>query len=1318
MNEDAGSSSPSFSYGWKYHVFLSFRGEDTRHGFAGNLYRDLRERGIRTFLDDQGIRKGEQITQTLLKVIQESKNAIVIFSENYAFSTFCLKELVQILDCVKGDGRFVWPVFYHVDPSDVRYQKGSYKVAFDKHEGDKDDKLVERWRLALSHAAELVGWSVKPSTESYEYEIIEKIIEVVSKEINIGHFHVAPFPVGLESRVKEVCSLLNEQPYCDGAKMVGIYGLPGVGKTTLARAVYNEMASQFRHVCFLDNIREKPIQDLPITLLSKTIREKDIGLEHDKSGIPIIKDRLCNIKVLLILDDIDSPAQLQALAGEPDWFGSGSIIIITTKDKKLAKQHGGSRIYEVQGLNKDEARELLIWNAFRNKEADPEYEDVINRAVHYAGGLPLVLETLGSKLCDLTVHEWESTLDIYKKIPEKTVLKFLKVSYDSLEEEHQQVFLDIACFYKGCRSKYATNMLWCSHGSRPESCIRALIDKCLVKIDQGGLKMHDLIQDMGREIVRQQSPLKPGKRSRLWSSEDILHVLQECMGTDELEAIKLDFSNVREVCCSEEAFDKMKSLKVLIINNAKFSGSPPKSLPSSLRVLDWMGYPSTTLPPNFNPGNLVILNLPYSRLVTLEKQSFQWGNLRYLNLEHNENLMEVPDMSRALNLEELHVAHCKNLTTIGSSVGHLAKLKVLGAQWCTKLKSFIEDGIKLTSLEILNLTGCSDFQIFPEILEKMNSIKTLALSGTAIEKLPESIEKLVGLECLYLHNCSSLRQIPVDSFCKLTKLLRLEAGSCGIFNWLKDQEVKWPVNLVFSHVTRLHLNQNNISDELLALILRWFPGLHVLELRDNNITVLPAFIQECSSLKRLYLDRCKQLREISVIPPNIKVLSAVNCMSLTSMTLDLLSQALHEAGNTKFILPGEWIPACFQCSNIGSSVAFRVRKRFPEIAVCVVFDVKGRGSCHFEFEIQVLINDTHNFVVKTDVLDIETGHIYLFDDLWHQSLFEFRRELPEEKFNHVQISCSAYHKDVSDAFVLVKCIGVYVYNLESCMDDILLENLNPPKRILEDWFCDEDMMSWVYSDSSREDSLYYKYYHAIEAYESSSSDVNSYDINSDGLQQQQHLAHNEEQILESTENVRKAEEEDIVVYRDNADEEKGSNTFDTEYDHSSLKGQLTKAESVPCSPESMLESDQVAFKGVKETDLQRQQHSTGMQEKILESSGNVGKARDKDMLVYRDDANKEKDSNTLSEDPMEWEYQVACWKDRLVLNDQSTGRDDKGYEGTGSKQHRDRCACLEDRHGASKMTSFHPVNPSPCDPMEARSSCLTGINIERHCFMV
>ena len=154
------SSSSSAAARWNYDVFLSFRGEDTRYSFVGHLYKALRQKGIHTFKDDKNLDRGKPISSELLKAIEESRLAIVIISKEYASSAWCLDELAHIIHCKKKTGTIL-PVFYNVDPSDIRKQMGTFEQAFIEHENKENKERVEKWRDALREVGNLAGCHLK-----------------------------------------------------------------------------------------------------------------------------------------------------------------------------------------------------------------------------------------------------------------------------------------------------------------------------------------------------------------------------------------------------------------------------------------------------------------------------------------------------------------------------------------------------------------------------------------------------------------------------------------------------------------------------------------------------------------------------------------------------------------------------------------------------------------------------------------------------------------------------------------------------------------------------------------------------------------------------------------------------------------------------------------------------------------------------------------------------------------------------------------------------------------------------------------------------
>ncbi len=241
----------------------------------------------------------------------------------------------------------------------------------------------------------------------------------------------------------------------------------------------------------------------------------------------MINETLCRKKVLIILDDVDELAQMENLLERCDFLSSGSRIIVTTRNKHLLTTfRNGLSTYKVTELDEHEAIELFSEHAFGRNKPNEGYLEFANQFIWYAKGLPLALVVMGADLYGRTKVEWKIRLDKYKKIPHGDIQKILKISYKGLDDIEQNIFLDIACFFKGRNKNYVVDILEACD-LHPKFGIQNLIDKCVVTINQcNELSMHDLLQQMGREIVRQESP-KLGERSRLWCYKDALDVLTE-----------------------------------------------------------------------------------------------------------------------------------------------------------------------------------------------------------------------------------------------------------------------------------------------------------------------------------------------------------------------------------------------------------------------------------------------------------------------------------------------------------------------------------------------------------------------------------------------------------------------------------------------------------------------------------------------------------------------------------------------------------------------------------------------------------------------
>ncbi|KAL5079381.1 hypothetical protein RYX36_007802 [Vicia faba] len=1039
---------PPPSYDFTYQVFLSFRGIDTRHGFTGNLYKALTDNGIHTFFDDDSLQGGHEITPSLVKAIEDSRIFIPVFSIHYASSSFCLDELVHIIHCFKTKRRLILPVFYGVEPSHVRHQNGSYGEALAKHEarfqGNKDNmERLKKWKLALNQAANLSGYHYTPG---YEYKFIKGIVKYISNKINRVSLHVAEYPVGLHSQVLQVKSLFDNR-YDDGVLMVGIYGAGGLGKSTLARAIYNFVANQFEDICFIHNVRENSSQNnlkhLQEELLLKTVG-LDITLGDVSEGIPIIKERLHRKKILLVLDDVDKLKQLQVLAGGLDWFGAGSIVIITTRDKHLLTSHGIQRTYVVKELNGKEGLELLRWMAFKNNKVHSSYEDVLNRAVAYASGFPLVLEIVGSNLFGKRVEEWKYTLDGYEKIPNKEIQKILKISFDALEEEEQSVFLDIACCFKGCSLTEVEEILHAQYGGSMTHRIQVLAEKSLIKIghfEQScicNVTLHDLIAEMGKEIVRQESPKKPEKCSRLWFREDIIQVLEKNAENSDIEIISLDCgSSEAAIDWNGMAFGKMKRLTTLIIKSDNFSKGSI-DFPSNLRVLKWQKYHSQCIPYCF-----------FNKMFV---------NIKVLKFDNCEYLTQISDVSCLPNLESFSFENCENLITIHSSIGLLNKLEFLNVTGCIKLKSF--PPLMLASLKKLKLSHCKSLQSFPEILGKIENIEDIDIRETSIEDFPVSFQNLTGLISISIKGHGVFR---LPSF--ISKMPKFSSIWVHQYHYIMPRQF----STMSSNVKWLYLYESNlsVSDEYLPIVLTWFSNVEELNRVGVNFKILPECLKERCPLHELGLFSCKSLDEIKGIGLNLVILSALDCKSLNSSSRRSMlgNQELHEGRTTHFCFPlgSERIPEWFEHRSIGPTrISFWFRNKIPSIAL--FFSTKWMYDHNEKLQLRVnlFVNGGYKYTFSlkefTEVSLLETNHIYLIyidlEELVHRSEnyekleSKLKEALLKNEWIHMELKLESYSKLADDNDEMRKSLhtkfGIHVFKEENNLEDI--EFTNPYRK--------------------------------------------------------------------------------------------------------------------------------------------------------------------------------------------------------------------------------------------------------------------------------
>ncbi|VVA20232.1 Hypothetical predicted protein [Prunus dulcis] len=890
----SSSSSCSSSKRWRYDVFISFRGEDTRKNFTGHLYVALKEAGINTFIDDDELRRGEDIGAELVRAIQGSRISVIIFSSRYADSGWCLEELVKIMECKRTLGQIVLPIFYDVDPSDVRKQTGSFAQSFHKHR-DTDHNKVQRWRAALHEAANLSGWDLRNTLDGHEANFIRNIIKEITRRFNNTYLHVAPYQVGIDFRVQAISECLGVG--FDDVRIIGISGMGGMGKTTVAKAIYNEFYDRFDGKSFLERVREKQLVGLQKQLLFDILKPTKIKVSSVAEGINVIGKRLGSLKVLLIVDDIDSVEQLDALAIKHDTFGQGSRIIITTRDEHLLNTLEVDQIYRVQPMEEEEALELLSWHAFKNGSPNQGYFKLAREVVDYCGGLPLALQVLGCFLGTRSIGEWESTLGKLKKIPCHEIHNQLKISYDGLSDDYERdIFRDIACFFIGMDKNYVTQILdGC--GFFAEIGIKVLLERCLVFVDEKNkLMMHDLLRDMGREIERAESPKYPGKRRRLWHPEDVKSVLINKSGTEEIEGLALNLPSTEETSFSTEAFTNMKRLRLLKLNYVQLTGEY-KYLSKNLRWLCWYGFPLEFIPKDLCQTNIVAIDMQYTSLrQVLCTDSELLEKLKILNLSHSHYLTQSPDFSKLPNLENLILKDCKSLSKVHKSIGDLKNLTLVNLKDCQMLKGLPKSFYKLKSVRTIVLNGCSRFEILDEKLGKLVSLTTFLADKTAITSVPSSIVRLKKLEQL--------------SLCELKRSLQLPPSG-------------------LSNLTTLSLDDCNLTDDAIdSMNLGSLSSLCNLGLRYNHFHTLPS-LSGLAKLENLYLDHCTNLREIKDLPTGMENLFASHCTALERIPKfsEMPLENVEIDDSPKLIE----FPGLDRALNLGMSLSMKRRNNISDI---------------------------------------------------------------------------------------------------------------------------------------------------------------------------------------------------------------------------------------------------------------------------------------------------------------------------------------------------------------------------------------------------
>uniref|UniRef100_A0A1J3FZ48 ADP-ribosyl cyclase/cyclic ADP-ribose hydrolase n=1 Tax=Noccaea caerulescens TaxID=107243 RepID=A0A1J3FZ48_NOCCA len=928
----------------QHQVFINFRGKQLRNGFVSHLEKALRKDGINVFIDKNET-KGKDLS-ILFSRIEQSRIALAIFSSLYAESKWCLDELEKIKECVDLGKLVVIPIFYKVETDDVKNLKGVFGDKFWELAKTCKGEKLDKWKEALKDVPKKLGFSLSEMSDEGEciHQIVGEVVKVLSgvstdlerdvpiddpsageeetREVDDPSGGEGETPeaapdslplFGIETRLTQLEEKLDFD--CKRTLTIGVIGMPGIGKTTLTKMLYEKWQHKFLRCVFLHDVRKMwkdCMMDRNI-LMRELLRDENVDQDVTDLSPESLKALLLSRKSLVVLDNVSDKKQIEVLLGECDWIKKGSLIFITTSDRSVIEGKVDNT-YEVLRLSGRDSFQYFSYFAFGDEHCTLEgnFLNLSRLFVDYAKGNPLALKILGEELNGKDEMHWKEKLSDLAQSPNKTIQNVLQISYDGLGQLQKNVFLDVACFFRS-GDEYYVRCLVESCDTEPIDALSEINDlpsKFLINISGGRVEMHDLLYTFGKELGSQGS-------HRLWDHKGVVGALKKRVGAHSVRGIFLDMSQLKKKLPLEKCtFSGMRNLRYL-----KFYNSPchreceadcklnfPEGLEFPLdevRYLYWLKFPLKKLPKDFNPKNLTDLNLPYSEIEEVWEGVKDTRKLKWVDLSHSSKLCNLSGLLNAESLQRLNLEGCTSLEELPREMNRMKSLILLNMRGCTSLR--ILPHMNLISLKTLILTNCSNLQTFRVISD---NLETLHLDGTLISRLPTNMVKLQRLIVLNLKDCKMLGAVP-ECLGKLKALQELVLSGCSklktfpipIENMKCLQILLLDGTSIADMPKIFQFNSSKVED--LSELRRGVNGLSSLKRlclsRNDMISNLQIDISQIHHLKLLDLKYCKNLKSIPLLPPNLEILDAHGCQKLRTVASPMALVKHMEQVHSKFI---------------------------------------------------------------------------------------------------------------------------------------------------------------------------------------------------------------------------------------------------------------------------------------------------------------------------------------------------------------------------------------------------------------------------------